>query len=170
MLLQRSPLRVARAAAAAVSRWLRASLDQSDSRPLVGSRRRLRRALPAWRRDFKDYLRTWEEARFLVDEYRELNEERMLVGAHYTGLGRTSGVELEQVRNKVAALFHLDGRKVTKLVMYCDGDRALAGHGRTSTTTSAILLPTTHRRLQLESARARTAGERTSRGRRADAH
>src|SRR6266566_3114301 len=50
------------------------------------------------------------------------------------------------------------------------GDQASAGHGRTPTSTSAILLPTTRRRLQLESAMGGTAGERTSPGRRADAH
>jgi ketosteroid isomerase-like protein len=77
----------------------------------------------------RDFLSAWEDARFLVDEYRELDEERTLALAHYSGRGKTSGLELAQMRTKVAALFHVSRGKVTRLVIYWVADRALADIG-----------------------------------------
>jgi len=74
----------------------------------------------------RESLSAWENLRARVDEYRELDEERVLVLLHTTARGKTSGVEIEQMR---ANLFHIRGGKVTRLLHYWDRDRALAELG-----------------------------------------
>jgi hypothetical protein len=74
-------------------------------------------------------LSTWEEFRVEVDEYRELDDERVLVLDHPSGVGKTSGVDLGQMRAKGAQLFHIRAGKVTRLVHYFDRERALADLG-----------------------------------------
>jgi ketosteroid isomerase-like protein len=64
-----------------------------------------------------------------VGAYRELDGERVLVLTHYSGRGKTSGLELGQVRSKGATLFHVRGGKVTRIVHYWDRERALADLG-----------------------------------------
>ncbi len=78
---------------------------------------------------WRDFLSAWEELRMEADEYRELDDERVLVVHHYSGRGKTSGLELGQMREKGANLFHMrDGRVVT-LVFYWDRDLAFADLG-----------------------------------------
>jgi ketosteroid isomerase-like protein len=79
----------------------------------------------AWRSS----LEAWEDLRIEANEYRELDDERILVLVHWTGRGKASGVALEQIVNKPASLFHVRNGKVTRLVLYWDGDRALADLG-----------------------------------------
>jgi ketosteroid isomerase-like protein len=74
-------------------------------------------------------LDAWEEFRFETDEYRELDGERVLVLVNWSGRGKTSGLELGQMRTKGAHLFHVHGGKVTRLVHYWDRERALADLG-----------------------------------------
>jgi hypothetical protein len=50
----------------------------------------------------------------------------------FTGRGKTSGLELGQMRSKGASLFHVPGGNVAKLVLYLDRDRALADLGLAS--------------------------------------
>jgi ketosteroid isomerase-like protein len=78
---------------------------------------------------YSGFLSAWEDVRTEADEYRELDGERVLVLAHYSGRGKISGLELGQIRTKVAALFHLRGGKVTRAVLYWDRERALADLG-----------------------------------------
>jgi ketosteroid isomerase-like protein len=78
---------------------------------------------------WRDLLSAWEEYRGEADEYRELDDERVLVLTHFSARGKTSGLEVGQMRTKVAALFHLNGGKVTRLVLYWDRERALADLG-----------------------------------------
>jgi len=78
---------------------------------------------------FRDWLSTWENVRFETTEFRELDNQRVLVRGHYYGRGKTSGLELRQIRSQVAALFHVGGGKVTRLVLYVDPERALADLG-----------------------------------------
>jgi ketosteroid isomerase-like protein len=75
------------------------------------------------------FLSAWDDVRSEADEYRELDRERVLVLAHYSGRGKASGLELGQMRTKVAALFHVRGGKVTRLVLYWDRERGLADLG-----------------------------------------
>jgi ketosteroid isomerase-like protein len=76
-----------------------------------------------------DILRAWEELRQEATEYRELDGDRVLVFAEITGRGKTSGLDLEEVRANAANLFHLRDGKVTRLVAYLDRDHALEAVG-----------------------------------------
>jgi ketosteroid isomerase-like protein len=74
----------------------------------------------------RSILSAWEEFRGEAEEYRELDDERVLVLTRRRGRGKTSGLELGQMRAKGAQLFHVRGGKVTRFVTYWDRDRALA--------------------------------------------
>ena len=78
---------------------------------------------------FRDLLSGWKEWRPQGDEYRELDGERVLVLDHFSGRGKTSGLEVRQMRTEGAALFQFRGGKVTMLVVYWDRERALADLG-----------------------------------------
>lgn len=86
---------------------------------------------------FRDWLRAWEGWRVAADEYRELDDERVLVLVSVAGRGKTSGMEVgetgaKQVRANMASLFHVREGKVTKLINYFDYGRALADLGLSS--------------------------------------
>jgi ketosteroid isomerase-like protein len=74
-------------------------------------------------------VETWEGLSFEVEEYRELDRERVLVLHNYRGRGKTSGVDLGRVRARGAQLFNVRDRSVTRLVHYWDRQRALADLG-----------------------------------------
>jgi ketosteroid isomerase-like protein len=78
---------------------------------------------------WREVLNAWEDWRDEVDEYRELDDERVLVLVRKRGRGKTSGLELGQLQTKSAGLFHVRGGKVTRLVFYFDRERALAELG-----------------------------------------
>lgn len=75
------------------------------------------------------FVNAWEDLRVTEPEYRELDQERVLVTNRFTGRGKTSGLELEDMGEIVASVFHLRGGKVIRLVQYFDADRALAELG-----------------------------------------
>jgi ketosteroid isomerase-like protein len=77
----------------------------------------------------RSFLSAWEEFRSDVDECRELDDERVLVLVHWSGRGKTSGLELAQMRAKGASVFHFRGGKVTRIVIYLDREGALADLG-----------------------------------------
>jgi ketosteroid isomerase-like protein len=78
---------------------------------------------------WRGWLSGWEEIRIETEEYRELDEERVLVLYHARGRGKTSGLDLQQMRAKGASIFQIGDGKVTRLVAYNDADRALADLG-----------------------------------------
>jgi ketosteroid isomerase-like protein len=86
----------------------------------------------AWR----NFLSAWEDFHAEADEYRELDEERVLVLAHVSGRGKTSGFEVGRAPAKGANVFHIREGKVTRLVLYWDRERALADLGLASETSS----------------------------------
>jgi hypothetical protein len=51
-----------------------------------------------------------------ADEYRELDEERVLVLARFARRGKTSGLEIGEVWTKAASVFQTRDGKVTKLL------------------------------------------------------
>ena len=77
----------------------------------------------------RDFLAAWSDIRLVADEYREVDEERVVVFLHYSGSGNTSGLDLTEVGSGHANLFHICGGKVTKYIVYWDRDRALADLG-----------------------------------------
>ena len=79
----------------------------------------------AWR----EALSAFEELRAEADEYRALDDERVLVLMHFNGRGKTSGLEVGDIHMKGANLFHVRGGKVSKLVIYWDRERAFADFG-----------------------------------------
>ena len=48
----------------------------------------------------RGFLSAWEGWRAEADDIRELDDERVLVLEQYRGRGRTSGVELGQMRTR----------------------------------------------------------------------
>ena len=64
-----------------------------------------------------------------MEEYRELDDERVLVLHRFTGRGKTSGLEVGHTDPKGASLFHIQNGKVTRLVAYGPRERALADLG-----------------------------------------
>jgi ketosteroid isomerase-like protein len=78
---------------------------------------------------FRDFLGAWDEYRVEADEFRELDLERVLVLDHGVGRGRTSGLELGQMRANGAHLFHIRDGMVTRHVAYWDRERALSDLG-----------------------------------------
>jgi hypothetical protein len=77
----------------------------------------------------RDWLETWEALRFEAEEYRELDNERVLTLHRYSGRGKTSRLELSRVAADGVGLFHIRGGVVIRLVHYMDRDRALADLG-----------------------------------------
>lgn len=80
---------------------------------------------------------TWEDFRVEADEYRELDDERVLVLHRWSGRGKTSGLELGQMSAKTATLYHVRDDKVTKIVHYFDREHALADLGLSSDSGSS---------------------------------
>jgi ketosteroid isomerase-like protein len=93
--------------------------------PSPGAWTGLARVVEVWR----DWLDVWEEYRTEADEFRELDDGRVLSLDRLSGRGKTSGLELGQWQAKGATLYHVRDGKVTKLVIYSDRDRALADLG-----------------------------------------
>jgi ketosteroid isomerase-like protein len=78
----------------------------------------------------RSILNTWENARIEADEYIELEAERVLVLNHLSGRGKTSGLDVGQMKRNGAAILHIRDGRVTRYVSYNDRDRALADLGR----------------------------------------
>lgn len=79
----------------------------------------------AWR----EVLAAWEGLRVEAEEYRELDDERVLVLNRNTGRGKTSGLELGRMHTRGANVFVIRLGKVTRLVAYWNRERALADLG-----------------------------------------
>jgi hypothetical protein len=92
-------------------------------------------AVVGWMRDF---LSAWEGLRVVADEYRALDDERVLVLVHVgAGRGRTSGLELGQHGGGGAQIFHFAAGKGTRHVIYFNRERALAELGLAPEADSA---------------------------------
>ena len=76
-----------------------------------------------------DFLGAWEDFRQVVDEYRDLDDERVLVLFRFSGRGKRSGLEVEQIASQAGGLFHVQDGKVTRIVLYFDRAAALEAVG-----------------------------------------
>ena len=79
--------------------------------------------------NWRDFQGAWEDYHVEAAEYRQLDDERVLVIVQLSGRGKTSGLDVAQTGSRAANIFHARERKVRKLVIYWDGDRALADLG-----------------------------------------
>jgi ketosteroid isomerase-like protein len=78
----------------------------------------------------RDWLSGWEDFRVEAVECRELDDERVLVFTRSSGRGKTSGLDLAQMRARERAdVLRILSGKVTRLVTYVERDRALADLG-----------------------------------------
>jgi ketosteroid isomerase-like protein len=77
----------------------------------------------------REWMTVWKDWRVEAEEYRELDDERVLVLAHFIGLGKTSGLEIGEIQTQGANVFHVRGGKVTRFIVYWDRERALADLG-----------------------------------------
>jgi len=75
------------------------------------------------------FLAPWEDFRVEAEEFRELDDERVLVLDNQKGRGKTSRVELGRFRGKGATLWQIRDGMVTRLALYPTRDRALADLG-----------------------------------------
>jgi hypothetical protein len=78
------------------------------------------------------FLGQWEPGYHVeADEYRELDDERVLVFVHNIGRGKASGIEIGQLMGVAsgAHLFVIRGGKVVRFVHHWDRDLALADLG-----------------------------------------
>jgi hypothetical protein len=78
---------------------------------------------------FRHFLNAFEELRLDVSDYREVDDERILVAIRLIGHGRTSGLELDQVTHRGGGLFHLRRGNVKRYVIYWDYEEALTDLG-----------------------------------------
>jgi ketosteroid isomerase-like protein len=86
---------------------------------------------------WREFLSAWDDLRVQGDEYRELDNERVLVLTRQSGRGKTSGIDLAQMQSEGATLFHIRDGKVTRLVLYTSLEQALADLGPRSESASS---------------------------------
>jgi len=79
----------------------------------------------AWR----EALAATEGLHVEVEEYIPLEGDRVLVLMHNSGRAKASGLDLGQLGNRSANLFHIREGKVAKLVIYWDRQEALEALG-----------------------------------------
>jgi ketosteroid isomerase-like protein len=70
-------------------------------------------------------LSAWDGLRVEAEEYRQLEDERVLVLTRLSGRGKTSGIELGQMRSNGADVLQIRGGKVIRFLLYWNRDRAL---------------------------------------------
>ena len=78
---------------------------------------------------FRSSMGIWRDVRAEVEEYRELDTERVLVLEWRRASGKASGLELRKMRSEGAVLFQMRDGKVARLVFFWDRDRAVADLG-----------------------------------------
>jgi ketosteroid isomerase-like protein len=85
--------------------------------------------LPRVAEGWRAFLGAWEEFHGVVEQYRELDDERVLVLHSFGGRGRTSGLDVSRTPIQAATIVHMRDEKITALFVYFDRRRALADLG-----------------------------------------
>jgi ketosteroid isomerase-like protein len=80
-------------------------------------------------------LSAWEGLTANVDEFRELDDGRVLVFLRNQGRGRGSGIEIGEISTRAANVFTIRDRKVTRLILYWDRDDAIGALDLADQTT-----------------------------------
>ena len=74
-------------------------------------------------------LRAWHDLRAVPEEFRELDDDRVLVLMRNEGRGRGSGFDLSEISTEAANVFTVRDGRVVSLSIYPDRSRALADLG-----------------------------------------
>jgi ketosteroid isomerase-like protein len=78
---------------------------------------------------FRSSIGIWQDVRAEVEEYREIDAERVLVLEWRRARGKASGLDLGKMRSEGAVLFYVRDAKVARLIFYWDRERALSDLG-----------------------------------------
>ena len=78
---------------------------------------------------WRAWLSAWEDFRQEADEYREVDNERVLVSFRCSGRGKTSGLDLALMHPLMAGVFHVREGRVTRFAGYIDRAEALEAVG-----------------------------------------
>jgi ketosteroid isomerase-like protein len=89
------------------------------------------RGLVAMQKASRDWVSAWEDWRVEAEDYRMLDNERLLVLMRYGGRGKTSGVELGEMHSRAVSVWHIRAGKVARIACWWDRDRGLAALGLT---------------------------------------
>ena len=84
------------------------------------------RGAAALEANWREFQGAWKDYGMRADDYRQLDDERILVMTRLSGRGKASGLEVTQTGSRAATIFTVRKGQVRKLVVYWDGDRALA--------------------------------------------
>jgi ketosteroid isomerase-like protein len=87
------------------------------------------RGLDGLAQALREIREAWVDFRAEPEEFRELDDGRVLVLTRRSGRGKTSGLELGELRTEGAAVFEVHDGKVIRLTIYWDRHRALADVG-----------------------------------------
>lgn len=77
----------------------------------------------------RDWLEAWDDVRQVMEDIRELDDNRVLALHCFVARGKKSGLELDQIQRRAAAVYTIENGKVISLVHYFDRDRGLADLG-----------------------------------------
>ena len=77
----------------------------------------------------RDALSPWEDFRIEVEEYRDVDGERVLVLWNFEGRGKASGLETGPLHATGAYVFQIRGDRVIRLAYYVNRAEALEAAG-----------------------------------------
>ena len=80
--------------------------------------------IPAMTESWLRWVSAWEDYRVEADEYRELDDERILVLTRSSAHGKAGRLVVGQMRAKGAILYRVRAGKVTRLVYYWERELA----------------------------------------------
>ena len=67
---------------------------------------------------WRAFLGSWETLRGVVNDVRPIDPDRVLALHGFSGRGKASGLQVDHAQ--AATVFHIQGGKVTRLVVYFD--------------------------------------------------
>ena len=88
-----------------------------------------RRGRQALAEDWRTTMAAWDNLTMTAEEYRELDDELIVVFQRFRARGKMSGLQIDEGLTKGAQLFAVRDGKVTRFVLYLDRDHALADLG-----------------------------------------
>jgi hypothetical protein len=77
----------------------------------------------------RDFMSAWEDYGIRAEEYRELDNKRVLVLVQLSGRGKMSRLEIGDTDARGAEVWHVRDAKVFRLVMYWHRNQAPAALG-----------------------------------------